>query len=119
MDTGSVDLSASHLAAIVASSDDAIISTDLDGRILSWNAGAERIYGYPASEVLGQPMTILLAPDRTDEEDEVRSRIRRGFPIKHLETIRIRKGGQNIQVSVTIAPIRDSSGRIIGASHIA
>ncbi|HJT88196.1 MAG TPA: PAS domain S-box protein, partial [Bryobacteraceae bacterium] len=76
---------ASHLAAIVESSDDAIISKDLQGRILTWNAGAERIYGYPASEAIGQPITILLPPNCADEEDEILSQIRRGKRFDHFE----------------------------------
>jgi two-component system, cell cycle sensor histidine kinase and response regulator CckA len=110
---------ASHLAAIVESSDDAIISKDLEGRILSWNAGAERVYGYSASEAIGQPMTIVLAPDRADEEDEILNHIRRGMRFEHFETVRQRKDGHSIQVSLTISPVRDSSGAIIGASHVA
>src|SRR5579872_730326 len=109
----------SHLAAIVESSEDAIVSKDVDGRILSWNSGAERIYGYSASEAIGQPIAILFAPDRADEEDEILSEIRRGERIDHFETVRQRKDGRRIHVSLTVSPIRDRSGTIIGASHIA
>lgn len=107
------------LAAIVESSEDAILSKTLDGTILTWNAGAERIYGYSPAEVMGQSIMLLVPPDRADEETEILERIRRGEPVEHFETIRRTKKGELIEVSLTISPIRDASGRIIGASHVA
>lgn len=108
-----------HLAAIVESSEDAIISKTLDGTILTWNAGAERVYGYPAAEAIGQQMTLLLPADRADEEGEILERIGRGERVEHFETVRRNKDGEMIDVSLTISPIRDSGGRISGASHVA
>ena len=110
---------AARLAALVASSSDAIIGKTLKGVIQSWNAGAERVYGYTAREMAGQSMTLLLPSNRPDEESAILARIQRGESVDHFETERVRKGGQVIQVSVTISPIRDSSGRIVGASHVA
>jgi two-component system NtrC family sensor kinase len=107
------------LAAIIDSSEDAIISKNLDGVITSWNAAAERIYGYQASEIIGQSITVLIPPDRLDEEQELLARIRRGERIDHFSTMRVRKDGGLIGVSITISPIKDSEGRIIGASKIA
>jgi PAS domain S-box-containing protein len=108
-----------HLAAIVESSDDAILSKDLEGIITSWNAGAERIYGYSAQEIVGQPVTRLFLPDRQDEYTQIMTRIRRGERVDHFETTRVRKDGVHLTVSVTISPIKNSSGTIIGASTIA
>src|SRR5215469_15671516 len=109
----------SHLAAIVHASDDAIISKTLEGRVLTWNAAAERIYGYPAQEARGRLMSFLLPPDRPDEEAEILKQIAQGRHVDHFETVRLRKDGQQIRVSITISPIRDSSGKIVAASHIA
>ncbi len=108
-----------HLAALVSSSDDAIISKDLNGIITSWNAGAERIYGYNAQEIVGQPITLLFAPDHQDEFRQIMERIRRGERVDHYETVRIRKDGTRRVVSVTVSPIKDSAGTITGASAIA
>ncbi|HZS04313.1 MAG TPA: PAS domain S-box protein [Blastocatellia bacterium] len=108
-----------ELAAIIESSDDAIIGQTLDGLITSWNKGAERIYGYTAAEVLGQPVSILTLPDRPDEIPMILERLRRGERIEHYETLRRRKDGTLIDVSLTISPIRDGEGQIIGASKIA
>src|SRR5947207_3108570 len=108
-----------HLAAIVESSEDAIVSKTLDGTVLTWNAGAERLYGYSAAELVGRNMTILLPPDRPEEEDEILAGIRRGERVQHRDTLRLRKDGQLIHVSVTISPIRDRTGAITGASHVA
>src|SRR5262249_27511644 len=108
-----------RLAAIVESSDDAIIGKTLDGRITSWNRGAERIYGYTAAEVLGQPIGLLIPPDRPNELPDILARLMRGERIEHYETRRVCKDGTRIEVSLTISPIRDSTGRIIGASKIA
>jgi PAS domain S-box-containing protein len=107
------------LGAIIQSSDDAIISKALDGTITSWNAGAERIFQYSAAEAVGQSTDILLPPDRVLEEVDILRRIASGESVNHFESIRIRKDGKPILVSVTISPLRDSAGAIIGASKIA
>jgi len=108
------------LAAIVASTDDAIVSKDLNGIITSWNAGAERLFGYSAQEAVGQPVAgLLVPPERVHEETDILERIRRGETIDHFETTRRRKDGTLIDVSVAISPIRDQEGHIIGASKIA
>jgi PAS domain S-box-containing protein len=107
-----------QLAAIVESADDAIISKTLEGVILTWNAGAERVYGYNSAEATGKPMTMLFPESRHGEEDEILDRIRRGGRVEHFETVRKTKSGELIDVSLTISPIRDNSGRIIGASHV-
>jgi PAS domain S-box-containing protein len=108
-----------HLAAIVESSDDAIISKTLDGIIRTWNAGAQRIFGYTAEEAVGKPILMLLPPGRKDEEVGILARLRRGERIDHFESVRITKDGRLIDVSLTISPVKDQSGRIIGASKIA
>jgi two-component system cell cycle sensor histidine kinase/response regulator CckA len=110
---------AGQLAAIVESAEDAIVSKTVDGTILTWNAGAERIYGYTAEEIAGKPMTLLLPDDRLNEETEILERIRRGERVEHFETVRKTKKGERIEVSLTISPIRDSRGKITGASHVA
>jgi PAS domain S-box-containing protein len=107
------------LASIVESSDDAIVSKNLDGVIISWNGGAERIFGYPAKEAIGQPITILIPQDRHDEERTILTRIRRGERIDHFETIRRHKNGSLLFVSLTVSPVKDAEGRIVGASKIA
>ena len=107
------------LASIVESSDDAIISKDLNGIISSWNRGAERVFGYKADEVIGKPITILMPPELYDEEDRILARIRSGRSFDHYETVRLHKDGTLIDISLTISPIKDDSGRIIGASKIA
>jgi PAS domain S-box-containing protein len=108
-----------RLAAIVESSDDAIVSKDLNGVIMSWNAGAERVFGYTADEAVGQPITILIPPDRLDEEPEILGRIRQGDRIDHFETVRQRKDGTLLDISLTVSPIVDGHGRVVGASKIA
>jgi PAS domain S-box-containing protein len=108
-----------RLAAIVESSDDAIVSKDLNGTISSWNRGAEELFGYTANEAVGQSITILIPPDRLAEEDMVLGQIRRGERIEHFETIRRRKDGTLIPISLTVSPIRDAAGVIVGASKIA
>ncbi|WP_082312544.1 MULTISPECIES: PAS domain S-box protein [unclassified Chelatococcus] len=110
---------ARRLALIVESSDDAIISTDLDGIVTSWNGGAERLYGYTAAEAIGQPVMILIPEDRPDEEPSILERIRRGERVDHYETVRRCKDGRLVDVSLTVSPIHDGAGRIIGASKIA
>jgi PAS domain S-box-containing protein len=108
----------SHLAAIVESSDDAIIGKTLDGVVVSWNPGAERIYGYKAEEMVGLPISLLVPQDRPDEITHILERLRRGESLSHFETTRIRKDGCRIEVSVSISPIRDSTGAVAGASVI-
>jgi PAS domain S-box-containing protein len=107
-----------RLAAIVEQSDDAILSETLDGTITSWNRGAERLYGYRADEMLGRSRALLIPPDRRHELSQMSARLRRGGRIDQCETVRVRKDGRRIDVSVRMSPIRDSSGRIIGASGI-
>jgi PAS domain S-box-containing protein len=107
------------LASIVQSSDDAIVSKNLDGIITSWNKGAERVFGYTAEEVIGQPITIVIPQDRQDEERTILTRIRRGERIEHFETVRQRKYGSLIWVSLTISPVKNAEGKIVGASKIA
>jgi PAS domain S-box-containing protein len=107
------------VAAIVESSDDAIVGKDLQGRVITWNAGAERMYGYAPPEILGQSVTILTSPDRPGEEDEILSRIRGGSPVEHYETVRMRKDGRPVQVSLSVSPIRNAKGEIVGVSSIA
>jgi len=107
------------LAAIVESSDDAIISKTLDGIVTSWNAGAERLFGYTAQEMIGKSIMILIPPERHNEERLILERLRRGERIEHYETVRVAKSGRAVDISLTISPIRNSSGRIIGASKVA
>jgi PAS domain S-box-containing protein len=107
------------LAAIVKDSDDAIVSKTLDSIILTWNAGAERLFGYTAEEAIGRPVTMLIPEDRLSEEDHILSRLRAGERVDHFETIRRHKDGTLIDVSLTISPVRDAAGEIIGASKIA
>ena len=111
--------SASRLAAIVASSDDAIVSKDLNGVIVSWNAAAERMFGWTAAEAIGKPITIIIPKERIAEEDYVLSRIRQGLIVDHFETVRQRKDGTTLQISATISPIHAPDGTIVGASKIA
>jgi PAS domain S-box-containing protein len=108
-----------RLASIIESSDDAIISKSLDGTITSWNPGAERIFGYSASEAVGQSMRMLLPPDSLTEEIDILRRIAAGQSVRHFEATRIRKDGAHILVSIAISPLRDSSGAVIGASKVA
>lgn len=107
------------LGAIVDSCDDAIISKDLNGVIRSWNKSAERLFGYTAEEAIGQPVTILIPPDRLDEEPSILSRLRNGERVDHFETVRRRKDGGLLDISLTISPVKDAHGTIIGASKIA
>jgi PAS domain S-box-containing protein len=110
---------AARLAAIVASSDDAIISKTLQGVVTSWNAAATRIFGYEAEEMIGQHITKLIPPDLRDEERDIIARLTRGERIEHFETVRMAKDGRLLDISLTVSPIRDSTGRIIGASKVA
>ena len=105
--------------AIVDSSDDAIISKTLEGTITAWNPGAEKLFGYPSSEAVGKPMGMLLPPERANEESQILARIGLGERVEHFETVRIRKNGEHIDVSVAISPIRDKSSVIVGVSNIA
>ena len=107
------------MASIVESSDDAIIGKTLEGIITSWNKGAERMYGYRPEEVVGLPLAIIIPGDRRDELSQILSQIRRGERIVHYETVRERKDGKQIDVSVTVSPIKDGKGKIVGASTIA
>lgn len=107
------------LASIVESSDDAIVSKNLDGIITSWNSGAEHIFGFTAEQAIGQPITIVIPQDRQDEERTILTRIRRGERIEHFETVRQRRHGSLIVVSLTVSPIKNAEGKIIGASKIA
>jgi PAS domain S-box-containing protein len=107
-----------RLASIVACSDDAIVGKTTDGIMTSWNAAAERIYGYSASEAIGQPFTMLVPLDRADEVPRLLERLKRGETVDHFETVRVRKDGKEVQVEVTISPIRDALERIVGASTI-
>ena len=116
---GGRDLAAHHYRAIVESSDDAILSKDLNGTILSWNNGAERLFGFSAQQAVGKPVTIIIPLDRHDEERLILEKICRGERIEHFETVRQRKDGSFIDISLTISPIRNSSGNIVGASKIA
>ena len=109
---------AAHLAAVVQSSDDAIVSKTLDGIVTSWNPSAEKLFGYTAAEMLGQPITVIIPPERLAEEEEVLRRLKEGETIEHFETVRLTKGGQRIPISLTVSPVRSAAGRIIGASKI-
>ena len=108
-----------HFAAIVESTDDAVISKDLNGIITSWNPAAERLYGYKAEEVVGKSVTILIPENRPDEEPAILRKLRKGLRIDHYETIRVAKDGRRLNVSLTVSPIHDATGKIIGASKIA
>ncbi|OOY07019.1 PAS domain S-box protein [Thioclava sp. F36-7] len=108
-----------HLAAIVEGSGDAIVTKDLNSIILSWNRGAETLFGFTAEEAIGQPITIIFPQDRVEEEADFIARLRRGERIAHFETIRQRKDGSHVPVSLTISPVRDADGQIVGASKIA
>jgi len=107
------------LAAIVESSDDAIISKDLTGVIASWNNGAQRLFGYTAEETVGRPITMLIPPERLDEETKILEQLKRGERIDHFETVRMRKDGSRLDISLTISPVKDTDGRIVGASKVA
>jgi PAS domain S-box-containing protein len=108
-----------RLAAIVESSEDAIISKSLDGTILSWNSGAERLFGWSAAEAVGRSITLIIPPERLDEERDILARLRRGERIDHFETERVARGGRRIDISLTISPVRNAAGRVVGASKVA
>lgn len=109
----------SRLAAIVESSEDAIIGKDLDGKVVTWNRGAEKVFGYSAAEIVGQSIRILIPPDRSHEEDDILKQIEGGETVEHFETERLRKDGRIVHLSLTISPIRDAAGAVVGASKIA
>ena len=108
-----------RLAAIVESSDDAIISKDLHGVVTSWNSGAERMFGFTAEEMIGRPITTIIPPELRDDETRILATIARGDNIQHFETVRSKKSGDPIEVSLTVSPVKDESGRIVGAAKIA
>ncbi len=107
------------LSCIIESSNDAILSKDLDGIILSWNKSAERIYGYRSQEAIGKSIYELVPPEKQDEVTQILSTIRRGEAIERLETVRLRKDNKKIDISLSVSPVRDSEGKIIGAAAIA
>jgi PAS domain S-box-containing protein len=107
------------LAAIIDSSDDAIISKNLDGTIMSWNKGAERLFGYTSEEIVGQHITHIIPADRRDEEATILERLKRGERIDHFETVRLRKDGTNVEISLTISPVKNAKGHVVGASKVA
>lgn len=108
-----------RLAAIVDSSDDAIVSKDLNGAILSWNAGAERLFGYTSAEAIGRRITLIIPPDRLEEEEMILQKLRRGERVEPFETVRVARGGRKIDISVTMSPVRDDAGRVVAASKVA
>lgn len=108
-----------RLAAIVESSEDAIVSKTLDGVVTSWNQGAERLFGYAAAEAVGRPITLIIPPERHGEEPAILERLRRGERVEHFETVRVAKDGRRLDISLTISPVRDAGGRVVGASKIA
>src|SRR6476646_2068241 len=108
----------SHLAAIIESSEDAIASKDLNGIITSWNKSAERLFGYTAEEIIGQPVTLIIPPELHDDEPKILAKIRAGERIEHFQTVRVHKNGQLIDVSLAVSPIRDDKGNVIGAAKI-
>ena len=115
----SPELAPYWLSAIIESADDAVISKTLDGVITSWNQGAERVFGYTADEIIGKPITILIPEGHEDEEPTILARLRAGERIEHYETIRVRKDGRLIDISLTVSPIKGPNGQIVGASKVA
>jgi len=113
------EVASARLAAIVESTDDAVVGKDLAGMITSWNGGAEKIFGYSAQEMVGQSILRLIPPERHQEETEILAHVRRGESIRHFDTVRLHKNGNRLDISVTVSPIRDATGRIIGASKVA
>ncbi|HXA86727.1 MAG TPA: PAS domain S-box protein, partial [Candidatus Dormibacteraeota bacterium] len=107
-----------RLAAIIESSEDAIASKDLEGTITSWNKSAERLFGYKAEEIIGQPVTLIIPPELRDDEPQILKKIRAGERIEHFQTVRLHKNGKRIDVSLTVSPIRDDKGKIVGAAKI-
>jgi PAS domain S-box-containing protein len=113
------DVESARLASIVASSDDAIISKTLDGRVISWNNGATRLFGYDADEMIGKPITRIIPPELQEEEKGIIAKLRQGERIDHYETVRVAKDGHRIDISLSVSPLRDRSGTIVGASKVA
>ena len=111
-----VEEAGQRLSAIVESSDDAILSKNLDGIIMSWNRGAERLFGYSADEMIGKSVTILIPAERQDEEPHILGRIRRGERIEHYETVRLRKDGSLVDISLSVSPVKDATGKVIGCA---
>ena len=101
------------------SSEDAIIGKNLDGTITSWNKAAERLFGYSAADVLGKPVSVLIPPESTDEMLAILERVRRGEQVHHFETVQVRKDGTRVDVSLSVSPVKDSQGRVVGAAKIA
>lgn len=118
-DRARADIESARLAAIVEGSDDAIISKTLDGRITSWNAGATRIFGYEPEEIIGQPITRIIPPELHQEENEILTKLKRGERIEHFDTARVAKDGRRIDISLTVSPLRDKTGKVVGASKVA
>jgi PAS domain S-box-containing protein len=112
-------LALGQLASLVETSEDAIITKDLNGIVTSWNKGAERIFGYEADEMIGKPISLLIPPDRPDEEPSILARLRKGQRVEHYETVRRRKTGELIDISLSVSPLADATGKIVGASKIA
>jgi PAS domain S-box-containing protein len=108
-----------QLAALASSSDDAIVSKTLDGTITSWNAGATNILGYQADEMIGQPITRIIPPELHQEERQILARLRRGERIQHYETIRLAKDGRRVDISLTVSPLFNQLGKVVGASKVA
>jgi PAS domain S-box-containing protein len=119
MDPPEFETNAGRFEAIVESSDDAIISKALDGTITSWNPAAERMFGYTAEEIVGRPISVLMPPERHDDLEAILGRIRRGERVEHYETVRVAKNGRRIEVSLSVSPVKDREGRIVGAAKIA
>ena len=118
-DRRAADLASRLLAAVVESSDDAIVTKDLNGVITSWNAAAQRMFGYTPEEAIGRSIRMLIPADRQSEEDDVLARIRRGEVVDHFETVRQRRDGSTLAISLTVSPIKDAQGRVVGASKVA
>src|SRR5690606_29217724 len=118
MSANEFESSQAYLAAIVESSDDAIISKDVSGKVRSFNPAAVRLFGYEADEIIGRPSTLLIPPDRLHEEERILATLRRGERVDHLETVRMTRDGRRIDVQLSVSPVRDPQGRIIGASKI-
>src|SRR5207237_4158328 len=110
---------AAHLTAVVESSDDAIISKTLDGTVTGWNGGAEALYGYTAQEIVGRPIQRIAPPDRSDEVAEILAGLRKGQGVTHFETMRRRKDGALVPISITVSPIRDAAGQVTGGAVVA
>lgn len=113
------EIMAARLATIVANSDDVILSKTLEGIVTSWNGGAERIFGYSADEMIGKHISTIIPPELMNEEKDIIARLSRGERIEHFETVRVAKDGRRVDISLTVSPMRDSTGRIIGASKVA